>query len=82
MSTLTPLQVELVKTFARPVSEKQVLEIRQLLADYFAQQLDDAVDQLAEEENWTPQVAEQWLSEHNRTSYGKQGGGLPLKHRK
>lgn len=72
MNTLTPLQVELVKTFARPVSEKQVMEIRQLLADYFAQQLDDAVDQLAEKENWTPQVAEQWLNEHNRTPYGKQ----------
>ncbi len=72
MNTLTPLQVELVKTFARPVSEKQVLEIRQLLADYFAQQLDDAVDQLAEKENWTPKVAEHWLSEHNRTPYDKQ----------
>uniref|UniRef100_UPI003592F1F2 hypothetical protein n=1 Tax=Persicitalea sp. TaxID=3100273 RepID=UPI003592F1F2 len=59
--------VELVKTFARPVSEKQVLEIKELLADYFARQLDDAVDRLAEEEGWTPQLTEQWLSEHNRT---------------
>ena len=63
------MQVELVKTFARPVSEKQVQEIRQLLADYFAQQLDDAVDQLADEQNWTSSVADQWLSQHLRTPY-------------
>ena len=69
MSALTPLQVELVKTFARPVSEKQVLEIRQLLADYFARQLDKAVDQLAEEQNWTPDVADEWLGQHLRTPY-------------
>lgn len=69
MSSLTPLQVELVKTFARPVSEKQVLEIRQLLADYFARQLDEAVDHLAEEQNWPPEVADQWLNEHLRTPY-------------
>lgn len=69
MSTLTPLQVELVKTFARPLSEEQVLEIRQLLADYFADQLDDAVDLLAEQQNWTPAVADQWLNQHLRTPY-------------
>ena len=69
MSSLTPLQVELVKTFARPLSERQVLEIRQLLADYFARQLDDAVDQLAEQENWKPAIADQWLGQHLRTPY-------------
>lgn len=69
MSSLTPLQVELVKTFARPVSEQQVLEIRQLLADYFAQQLDDAVNQLFEEKNWTSSQPEEWLSQHMRTPY-------------
>lgn len=69
MSSLTPLQVELVKTFARPLSDQQVLEIRQLLADYFARQLDDAVDLLAEQENWTPTVADQWLNQHLRTAY-------------
>jgi hypothetical protein len=69
MSSLTPLQIELVKTFSRPVSEKQVLEIRQLLADYFAQRLDEAVDKLGEKQNLTPEVADQWLKEPLRTPY-------------
>lgn len=39
---LTPLQTELLKTFARPISEQQMQEIKQLLADYFAQKVDEA----------------------------------------
>lgn len=54
MSSLILLQVELVKTFARPLSEQQVLEIRQLLADYFVGQLDYEVDQLAEQKAGSP----------------------------
>lgn len=69
MSSLTPLQIELVKTFSHSVSEEQVLEIRQLLADYFARQLDEAVDQLGEDQQWTSDVADQWLNEHMRTPY-------------
>ena len=69
MSKLTPLQIELIKTFSHPVNEKQVLEIRQLLADYFARELDTAVDQLFEKKGWDASVVEQWLGEHLRTPY-------------
>jgi hypothetical protein len=73
MSGLTPLQLEILKTFSRPLSEKQVLEIRQLLADYFAQQLDTQVDTLFEKQGWGNEKAEQWLHEHNRTPYRSEG---------
>ncbi len=69
MTRLSPLQIELVKTFSRPVSEQQVLEIRQLLADYFAHQLDDAVDQLFDDKGWDNKIVDQWLGEHMRTPY-------------
>ncbi len=69
MSSLTPLQIELVKTFSHSVSEEQVLEIRQLLADYFARKLDEAVDRLSEDQQWTSDVADHWLNEHMRTPY-------------
>lgn len=69
MSGLTPLQLEILKTFSRPLSEKQVLEIKQLLADYFAKQLDDQMDALFEKNGWGKEKAEQWLQEHNRTPY-------------
>lgn len=66
---LTKLQLELVKTFSRPVSDDQVREIRQLLADYFARKVDEEVDRLFEERGYDEQTIEGWLHEHMRTPY-------------
>ncbi|QJD77785.1 hypothetical protein [Spirosoma rhododendri] len=66
---LTPLQLELLKTFSRPIPEHQLVEIRQLLTDYFAQKIDQDMDQLFAENGWDASVAEQWATEHNRTPY-------------
>lgn len=76
MSKLTPLQIELIKTFSHPVNEKQVLEIRQLLADYFARELDTAVDQLFEQKGWDGAVVEEWLGEHLRTPLSHEANHL------
>jgi len=37
---LSNLQLEILKTFSRPLPESQVLEIQQLLADYFAKKVE------------------------------------------
>ena len=66
---LTPLQIELLKTFSRPLDEQQIQEIRQLLANYFAQKVDDSVDALFMEKGWTGDVIESWLTDHDRTPY-------------
>jgi hypothetical protein len=49
---LTSLQLELLKTFSRPIPDEQVLEIKQLLANYFAQKVDEGVDALFAEKGW------------------------------
>lgn len=69
MAALSNLQIELLKTFSRPISEKQLHEIRQLLADYFAQKIDNEVDQLFEQNNWDATKVDEWLGEHSRTPY-------------
>ena len=66
---LTELQLELVKTFSRPLPEDQVREIRQLLADYFARKVDEEVDRLFEERGYDEQTIEEWLNTHMRTPY-------------
>jgi hypothetical protein len=67
---LTNLQLELLKTFSRPLPESQLLEIKQLLADYFASKIDDGIDELFEKNNWdTDAKVNQWLGEHLRTPY-------------
>lgn len=66
---LTPLQIELLKTFSRPIPEQQVLEIKKLLADYFAHKVDESVDALFAEKGWDSDTVESWLGDHTRTPY-------------
>ncbi|MBD2757528.1 hypothetical protein [Spirosoma validum] len=55
---LTSLQLELLKTFSRPIPEEQVLEIKQLLAEYFARKVDEGVDTLFAEKGWDSNTVE------------------------
>ncbi len=66
---LSNLQIEILKTFSRPLPESQVLEIQQLLADYFAEKVDSKVDELFDDNQWDASKVDEWLSEHLRTPY-------------
>lgn len=65
---LTNLQVELIKLFAYQVPDSQLLEIKDLLAKYFADAASKEMDKLWTENQWNNQTMEDWLDEHNRTS--------------
>jgi hypothetical protein len=67
---LTNLQLELLKTFSRPLPESQILEIKQLLADYFAKKVDEGIDDLFEKNNWdVNEKVSEWSKSHERTIY-------------
>ena len=67
---LSNLQLEILKTFSKPLPENQILEIRQLLADYFAKKVYDGIDELFDKNDWdTDTKVEEWLNEHQRTPY-------------
>ena len=67
---LSNLQLEILKTFSKPLPENQILEIRQLLADYFAKKVDDGIDELFDKNDWdTDTKVEEWLNEHQRTPF-------------
>ncbi len=60
------LQLELLKLYARQVSEQDLLEIKRLLAQYFLDKASDQADQVWEEKGLTE---EEILSQHRRTPY-------------
>lgn len=67
---LSNLQLELLKTFSRPLPESQILEIRDLLADYFAKNIDKSIDEFFEKNNWdVDKKVNEWTNEHMRTPY-------------
>ncbi|MGA0560305.1 hypothetical protein ACO2Q8_26815 [Larkinella sp. VNQ87] len=60
-AALTNLQVELMKLYARQIPESDLLEIRALLAAYFANKAMDETDRLWEENNWDDETMKQWI---------------------
>lgn len=66
---LTNLQLELLDTFSRQPSVEDLINIKALLANYFAQKVMDVADQLWDERGYTQDTMIEWLNEHKRTPY-------------
>ena len=58
---LTNVQVELIKMFNRQVPDEQLLEIKNLLAKYFAEVATREMDKLWVENDWSDDTMEEWL---------------------
>lgn len=65
-SKLSNIQTELLKLYANNVSEVDLVEIKKILASYFARKLEIAFDDYYDENNLTPDIVESWANEHNR----------------
>lgn len=63
---LTNVQIELLKLFQYDLPEKQLAEIKNMLAKYFAQSATREMDKLWEENNWDAETMKQWTEEHLR----------------
>ncbi|MFN7119564.1 MAG: hypothetical protein ACK4TA_22400, partial [Saprospiraceae bacterium] len=61
---LSNLQLELLKLYANNVSEENLLEIKWLLARYFAQKATEAMDKIWEEKGLTVQDMINWTHVH------------------
>jgi len=68
---LTNLQQELLKVFSYSLSEKQLIEIKELLSNYFAEKATNEIDKLWEKNKWNDQTMEDWSKEHLRTTYSE-----------
>ena len=60
---LTNLQQELLKLFAQQVAEADLVNIRALIGQYFAQRLTNLADQARAENGWTAQTMHEWLND-------------------
>lgn len=66
---LSNLQLELLKVFSFDLDETQIIEIRDLLAKYFADKATEEMDKLWEDNNWNEETIQKWSKEHMRTKY-------------
>jgi len=67
LNKLSNLQLTLLKIFYYDLSDSQLLEIKVLLSNYFAQKASDRMDELWEERGWTAETMKEWGNQHMRT---------------
>ena len=72
-SGLSNLQLELLKLYSFNLPENQLKDIKKMLADYFAREIDVEMDKLGEEKGWDQSTIEKWKSTHMRTPYEAKG---------
>jgi len=63
---LTNVQIELLKLFQYNLPEKQLAEIKNMLAKYFAETATAEMDKLWEDNDWNNVVMKAWANEHLR----------------
>ena len=66
---LSNLQLELLKVFSYQLNQQQLTDIKNLLANYFAEQATKEMDKLWEENQWDENTMDTWLNEHLKTPY-------------
>ncbi|MDB4925076.1 hypothetical protein [Mucilaginibacter sp.] len=63
---LTNVQIELLKLFQYNLPEKQLAEIKNILAKYFANTATAEMDKLWKENNWNNDLMKEWTNENLR----------------
>jgi hypothetical protein len=63
---LTNVQIELLKLFQYNLPEKQLAEIKNMLAKYFAKSATEEMDKLWHEKGWDNNTMNDWANEHLR----------------
>jgi hypothetical protein len=63
---LTNVQIELLKLFQYNLPEKQLAEIKNILAKYFAKSATSEMDKLWDEKGWDNKTMNDWANEHLR----------------
>jgi len=63
---MSNLQLEILRLYGNGVSEENLLEIKTILAKYFADKATDAMDVVWDEKDLTEQTMIDWTNEHNR----------------
>lgn len=66
---LSNLQLELLKTFSHQLSDQDLLQVKTMLAAFFAKKTIETANRAWDEENWNSEKVDQLLRTKLRTSY-------------
>jgi hypothetical protein len=64
----TPLQLELLKLFSQSKSEQELMDIKRLIANYYAEKATAEMDDFVNETKLSNSDVNKWANEHLRVS--------------
>ncbi len=64
---LNEVQLSLLRMFARPMSEAQILKIKRALVQFLSDELDDEIEKVVKQKNITDNDFEKLRNQHQRT---------------
>ena len=67
--SLSNIQLELLEIYTRNIADEYLLEIKDLLAKYFAKKAREEMNKVWKEKGWTNDTMDEFLKEHMRTPY-------------
>lgn len=68
---LNQQQQDMLRLFKNPMPEPDYTEIKRFIVKVLSKNIDDEMERLAKEKEWTQETYEQWGREHIRTPYQK-----------
>lgn len=68
-TAFNPMQLQLLRMFSYVKTEEQLKEIKAALCDFFFKRVEEGMDRLTEQGEWSQEKDEAILTEHLRTPY-------------
>jgi len=65
-TSLTNLQLELLKLFSYQLPDEELIEIKKLLSKFFAERLKKGTSQIWKEKGYTQEDMDKWLNDENQ----------------
>lgn len=68
-AALSTYQMQILDCISRVESENEMIEIRNMIAEYFSNKALDAMDKLCDEGKLSTDVIQSWSKDHDRIPY-------------
>ena len=62
-SPLSNVQIELMKMFSHNLNDDDLISLQRVLAKFFAEKASDEMDKLWDQNNWSNETMDNWLSD-------------------
>ncbi len=68
-TVFNPIQLYLLKLFSNMESEQELVEVKQVLSDYYFKKVEKRASEISKQKGWTQDTLDTMANQHFRTAY-------------